>query len=157
VQRRLTEQFAQYHIAPDRLLFRRDVPDPHLLLYHNVDIVLDTLPWGGHTTACEALYMGVPVVTLRGATHAARLVPSTLAHAGLADWIADTRDQYVSIAAALAQNQDALASSRSQLRDRVSRSPLADAPGFTRSFERTLRQGWKIWCSRQSETRPRSR
>src|SRR5262249_56973507 len=73
----------------------------HLRVYDDIDVALDPFPWSGHTTACEALWMGVPVVTLRGQRHAGRMVASVLAAVGLDDLVADTPGDYRRIAATL--------------------------------------------------------
>ena len=72
--------------------------DP-MSVYNDIDISLDSFPWSGHTTACESMWMGVPMVTLRGTTHAGRMAASTIIHAGKPQWVAEDHDQFVAIAA----------------------------------------------------------
>jgi len=112
----------------------------HLDTYNQVDIALDTFPYNGTTTTCEALWMGAPVVTLSGATHCSRVGQTLLAHVGFDQWVAKDAAQYVAIAGELAANLDELRHIRRTLRDRLSASSLCDAPAFTRRYEDALRQ-----------------
>jgi protein O-GlcNAc transferase len=114
----------------------------YLDVYNGVDISLDTFPWSGHTTSCQALWMGVPVITLRGERHAGRMVASVLHQVGLATLIAESRAQYVQIAARLAGDIESLAKLRSRLRDQVAAS-LCDGAGFTRNLEAAYRRMWE--------------
>jgi protein O-GlcNAc transferase len=126
---RIRSLFAAVGVAPERLTLNGDelsVHD-HLSLYHGVDIALDPFPYNGTTTTCEALWMGVPVVTLAGRTHVARVGASLLTHTGLGDWIAATPDHYAEIAIAAAQDLPRLAELRRTLRERLHASPLCDA------------------------------
>lgn len=107
----------------------------HLLRYAAVDIALDTFPYNGTTTTCEALGMGVPVVALAGDRHGARVGVSLLTHAGCPQWIAATPDDYVRIAAALAADRAALAQWHATLPQHFATSPLCDAARFTRELE----------------------
>jgi predicted O-linked N-acetylglucosamine transferase (SPINDLY family) len=118
----------------------------HLAYYRRLHIALDTWPYCGTTTTCEALWMGVPVVTLAGATHASRVGASLLTTTELTDLIARTEEEYVSIAAALAADPARIAALRSSLRERMRRSPLCDAPGFAARFGAALRAEWIKAC-----------
>jgi predicted O-linked N-acetylglucosamine transferase (SPINDLY family) len=109
--------------------------DDHLGLYNRVDIALDTFPYSGTTTTCEAMWMGVPVITLEGDRHVSRVGASLLATVGLADCIANRVEAYIERAVALAGDVPRLGSLRAGLRDRMRGSPLMDAPGFTRNLE----------------------
>lgn len=138
---RIAELFADAGIGGDRLTvigWRGAVRD-HFASYGEVDIGLDPTPYNGTTTTMEALWMGVPVVSLAGARHSARVGASLLRFAGLPELVAQTPDDYVSIAAALARNPERLAEYRSGLRAQLSRSPLLDGARFARSFEAALR------------------
>ena len=148
VQDRLRERFARCGIATDRLVFTGWTGGlaEHLAMYRQVDIALDTFPYGGTTTTMEALWMGVPVVTLCGQTHMARVGASLLTHAGCPQWVAQTEVDFVDIAAGLASDPAALGELRNTLRGRLEASPLMDAPGFCRRFEAACREAWRAWC-----------
>jgi predicted O-linked N-acetylglucosamine transferase (SPINDLY family) len=112
----------------------------HLATYHQIDIALDTFPYNGATTTCEALWMGVPVVTLVGDRHASRMGLSLLATVGLRELIAYTKAEYVNIAVKLANDLESLQSLRAGLRERMQSSPLMDASIFTGHLEAIYRQ-----------------
>ncbi len=118
----------------------------HLATYGRVDIALDTFPYHGTTTTCEALWMGVPVVTLAGTPHVSRVGVSLLNNAGLPEMVAASPDQYVQLASDLAANLPRLGLLRSTLRQRMEGSPLMDAPRFTRDMEAAYRDMWLKWC-----------
>lgn len=107
----------------------------HLELYNRVDVALDTFPYNGTTTTCEALWMGVPVVTLAGRVHGARVGASLLSTVGLADLVAEDFTAYARLASELAADAPRLAALRAGLRERVAGSPLVDAVTFTREIE----------------------
>jgi len=123
-------------------------PDPaeHLALYDRMDIALDPFPYNGTTTTCDALWMGVPVITLRGHRHAGRVGASLLTQIGLTDLIADSTEEYVEIAVALAGNPGRLDELRRLLRPRVAASPLCDERGFASKMEAAFRTMWQHWC-----------
>jgi predicted O-linked N-acetylglucosamine transferase (SPINDLY family) len=112
----------------------------HLAAYARVDVALDTFPYNGTTTTCEALWMGVPVVTLAGDRHASRVGASLLRAAGHADWVASDWDDYVRKAAGLAADRPRLAVLRGALRDEFRRSPLFDHAGQSARFAAALRE-----------------
>jgi predicted O-linked N-acetylglucosamine transferase (SPINDLY family) len=149
-RQRLAEMFAQHGIDSARLDFRRDFPPGGELrsIYHDIDISLDAFPWSGHTTACESMWMGVPMVTLRGENHAGRMAASAITHAGQPQWVADDADAFVAIAAGLARDPDTLARVRATLREQMNASRLCDGPTFSREFEAMLRRVWRRWCDR---------
>ena len=120
--------------------------------YHEIGIALDPFPYPGGTTTCDALWMGVPVVTLSGRTAVSRGGASILSNLGLKQLIATDRDQYVSIAAALAGDLPRLSRLRATLRDRMRLSPLMDGPQFTRDVEAAFRTMWRTWCSSPTPT-----
>lgn len=145
---RLTARFSACDIAHDRLILRghsSDVGD-HLAVYNEVDIALDTFPYGGGTTTFEALWMGVPVVSLVGDRSTARLSLSFLATAGLAALAAAEPNAFVLTARELASSLPRLAELRSKLRQRIAASPLCDAPRFARNVEDLYRRMWHSWC-----------
>ncbi|MFD2112986.1 tetratricopeptide repeat protein [Thiorhodococcus fuscus] len=149
VWERVIAYFERHDIAPERLeiLPRTASQRDHLDLYQGVDIALDTFPYHGTTTTCEALFMGVPVVTLLGDRHASRVGGSLLTQVGLPKLIAKSEDDYVRIAVDLAADRERLGALRAGLRTRLEQSPLRDEVGFTRTLERALRRMWQIWCA----------
>jgi protein O-GlcNAc transferase len=112
-------------------------------MYHSIDIALDTHPYGGGTTTCDALWMGVPVMSLVGKTAVGRAGLSILSNVGLPEQVARSDEEYVRIAAALATDLPRLAHLRSTLRQRMQASPLMDAPRFARNMEAAYRQMWR--------------
>jgi len=112
-----------------------------------VDIALDTFPYHGTTTTCEALWMGVPVVTLEGRSHVSRVGVSLLRNAGLPELIARTPEEYVRIAGELAEDRPRLAQLRAAMRERMQNSPLMDGPRFARRIEEAYRRMWVQWCA----------
>ena len=123
--------------------------DKHLELYKMVDIALDTFPYNGTTTTCEALWMGVPVVTLAGAEHVGRVGVSLLSQAGLVEFITADSDAYIALAVSLAVDKQRLASMRARLRGTVRESLLCDAAGTTRDIEDAYRKAWVNWVTAQ--------
>ena len=139
-------------IAAERLELRGYEPahDDHLALYQRIDVALDTFPYHGTTTTCEALWMGVPVVTLAGKTHASRVGVSLLSNIGLPELVADTPEEYVRLAAELAGDLPRLAYLQGTLRQRMEQSPLMDAPRFARDMEAAYRAMWRQWCAKET-------
>lgn len=119
----------------------------HMALYSQVDISLDTYPYNGTTTICEALWMGVPVVTLRGDRHAARVGASILERIGGAPWVAKTPEDYVEKALQLAGDTAGLAKTRQGLREHVRSSPLCDASGFSKRIEAAYLKMWERYLA----------
>ncbi|MBX3358545.1 MAG: hypothetical protein KF745_08955 [Phycisphaeraceae bacterium] len=118
----------------------------HLQQYRRMDIALDTFPYNGTTTTGEALYMSVPVVTLEGVGHPARVGESMLRAAGLPELVAADEAGYVRVAAALAADRPRLADLRANLRDRVRRSPLCDGPRYGAQLGAALEKMWAQRC-----------
>ena len=141
---RLTEALEECGIEPSRVELRgwTSGRDQHLDAYAEIDIALDTFPYNGTTTTCEALWMGVPVVTLAGEVHMSRVGASLLHCAGLDDLVAQDEAQYVRIAAALAGDVERREGLRSGLRARLLGSSLLDHAGFTRKLESVYRAAW---------------
>jgi predicted O-linked N-acetylglucosamine transferase (SPINDLY family) len=110
------------------------------------DIALDTAPFSGGTTTCDALWMGVPVITLPGSRPSSRSAASILTTAGLADWIASTPGDYVRLAVEFSGNKPMLAAVRKSLRERFQHSPLMDEKRFVRDLEAIYRDMWRRWC-----------
>ncbi len=137
---RVFDAFAERGVRRDRIALQGRSPHAGLLAaYGRVDIALDPWPYSGGLTTCEALWMGVPVVTLPGPTFAGRHSASHLANVGLEDWIVADRDAYVGHAAAWAADLPRLARLRDGLRERVRRSPLCDHARFARNLEAAFR------------------
>jgi protein O-GlcNAc transferase len=134
-------------VAPERVELVAWAPSniAHLALYERVDIALDPFPYNGTTTTCEALWMGVPVITLRGDRHAGRVGASLLSHGGLTDWIAGSVEDYVEIAVALAGNPSHLRDLRRSLRPHLKASPLCDSKAFAGQIEAAFRTMWQQW------------
>jgi predicted O-linked N-acetylglucosamine transferase (SPINDLY family) len=122
-------------------------PAEHLALYHRVDIALDPFPYNGTTTTCDALWMGVPVITLRGHRHAGRVGASLLTQLGLTDLIADSIEEYVEIAVALAGDPRRLDELHRILRPRMAASTMCDERGFACKMEAAFRSMWQHWCA----------
>lgn len=148
VQQSLLEQFAGFGIEPQRLKLSayKFSRHEHLTQYHAVDIGLDTFPYNGATTTCEALWMGVPVVTLVGERHAARMGLSILSAVGLTELVAYTPTEYIDICVKLASNWDYLRQLRQTMRERMQTSSLMDGENFTRQLEAAYREMWERWC-----------
>ena len=125
----------------DFLPYLRDKRD-HLGSYAQIDVALDTFPYHGTTTTCEALLMGVPVVTLSGSAHVSRVGVSLLSTVGYPEWIADTKEQYLAKACELGSTSSRLSELRKKLRQELCASPLCDGPGFTREFEKAILSMW---------------
>lgn len=116
----------------------------HLEIYNEIDIALDPFPYNGATTTCEALWMGVPVVTRRGMTHTSRMGASLLGAIDQKDWVAESDADFTRIVTKLATDIDSLATWRKSARDRMAASPLLDERGFTRDFEALLLRAWQL-------------
>jgi predicted O-linked N-acetylglucosamine transferase (SPINDLY family) len=123
----------------------------HLSAYHRLDIALDPFPYNGTTTTCEALWMGVPVVTRMGERHAGRVGASLLTQIGATDLIARSAEEYVDIALALANDPARLSALRRSLRPRMAASSLCDAHAFARKIEAAYRSMWQKWCKRSTQ------
>ena len=149
--------FEAQGIARERIEFQSFIDDVqgHLRAYDDVDIALDTTPFNGATTTCEALFMGVPVVTLAGATHAARMGASLLGAAGLPELVATDAAGYLRIAASLAADLPRLATMRAGLRERLQSSRLMDKAGFARDFDHALAAAFEACTTQASGGEPR--
>lgn len=148
VRRRLGAFLQGCAIPESRVLLRGPEPNlaSHLAAYRDVDLVLDTFPYAGTTTTCEALWMGVPVVTLAGDRHAARTGLSLLSPLGLQELAPASVAGYVECAVRLASDPERLRDLRAGLRTRMAGSRLMDASGFTRLLEASYRWMWRRWC-----------
>jgi predicted O-linked N-acetylglucosamine transferase (SPINDLY family) len=147
-QQRYLNFFVQSGIGAERitLLPRFHTHADHLALYGQVDIGLDPFPYAGCTTTCEALWMGVPVITLAGTMAHGRYGVSLLSNLGLENLVAATPAEYVEKAVGCAARLTPLADLRSALRSRMRASPLCDAKGYARGVEEAYRGMWRRWC-----------
>ena len=144
----IIERFAAAGIPEDRLdlVAYSKTREEHLGLYNRVHVALDTVPYNGTTTTCEALWMGVPVITTLGDRHAARVSASLLTAAGHPEWVAKDAADFARIGAALAADRGALATLRSSLRGQVAASALCDRKAYGERFHAAIRACWAKAC-----------
>jgi predicted O-linked N-acetylglucosamine transferase (SPINDLY family) len=152
--RYVEETFSGHGIAAERLRLVGHLPHArYMKLISEVDLALDPFPFNGHTTTCDCLWQGVPVVSLSGQTYVSRFGASALATLGLDELIAASREQYRQIAVGLAGDLERLARLRATLRPRMAASPLLDFATFTRNLEVEYRRMWRRWCQGVTERR----
>ena len=150
VRQSVVNRFAIHGIDAGRLIMEGAAARADLLsAYNRVDIALDPFPYTGGTTSVEALWMGVPVLTLAGERFLSHTGESILQNAGLPEWIAADVDDYVARAVSHTGDPQRLAALRNGLRQQVLASPIFDAPRFARHFEAALRGMWAQWCDQQ--------
>ena len=142
-------RFAEHGIAATRVQLVPFMQDRgrHLEAYGRIDIALDTFPYNGTTTTCEALWMGVPVVTFAGDRHAAHVGKSLLHAIGLDELVAPSAEGYVALAGELAADPPRVAALSRGLRERVANSPLCDTRGLAQTLEAAYRDMWQRWCA----------
>jgi len=146
---RIRDVLAQAGVAAERISMHDRVPTKDFwAFYAGIDIMLDTFPMNGGTTTCEALWLGVPVITRSGDIFQSRAGLSILGSLGLDDLVAGSDEGYVRIAVDLARDSARLAALRAGLRERMRASPLTDARGYARDLESAYRGIWRKWCSR---------
>jgi predicted O-linked N-acetylglucosamine transferase (SPINDLY family) len=144
----LLELFGERKIAPERLDLLGLLPKAdHFRLYSQLDIALDTFPYNGTTTTCEALWMGVPVITLSGSRHAGRVGASILDQVGRTDFVAHDRASYLSLAQSLAGDFQLRSRLRASLRERMQGSTLMNQSAFAEEMEDAYRRMWATWCN----------
>jgi len=148
---RLRDQFVRAGVDAERVeLYGAGLTkEQHMGLYNRVDIGLDPFPYNGTTTTCDALWMGVPVVTLAGRTHVARVGLSLVSHLGNPGWGVAAPEAYVAKCRELAGDLPALATVRAGLREKMRQSPLCDAPRFIGHLENAYRDMWRHWCQQR--------
>ncbi|MBF0589908.1 MAG: hypothetical protein HQL53_12350, partial [Magnetococcales bacterium] len=148
---RYQKMFQNHGVDPARLEMVPWSPTvtDHLNKYNETDIALDPFPYNGVTTSCEAMWMGVPVVTLRGKRHVARVGASLLTRLGLTSLICENEDHYVQEALALASDPELLATLRGELRHRMTESPLCNGPAFAADFQQALREMWQAFTKEE--------
>lgn len=148
VRTRIVAALAARGVSSDRvrLLEQEKGMADHLLRYNEMDIALDTFPYNGTTTTCEALWMGAPVVTFEGNCHAGRVGASLLMNAGLHDLVAKDRQGYIDRAVALGRDRHLLATARQGLRYKFTHSSVTDAARLAKELERFYRAAWRTHC-----------
>jgi predicted O-linked N-acetylglucosamine transferase (SPINDLY family) len=146
---RLISLFASYGVASRRVVINGMIKNnfDHLLLYSQVDIALDSFPYNGTTTTCEALVMGCPVLTVMGDRHASRVSASLLTHVGHPEWIGSDEDDFVRIGVDLTSDTSSLSALRSGLRKEMMDSPLCDTARMEREISKAIRGMWRDWCA----------
>ncbi len=142
------DEFLCRGIELDRVDMKYEMPasGTHLSAYNEMDLHLDSFPWTGHTTTCDALWMGVPTITLMGNRHASRMAASVLHRVGLDDFVARDLDHFIQIARDWAKKIDELASLRQSIRDRM-KVTLSDGVAYTKAVEKEYRNAWTRWCN----------
>lgn len=145
VRTRLIQAFEDRSIAAERLDLRARVASraEHLAMYNEVDVALDTFPYNGTTTTCEALWMGVPVVAMAGIRHAGRVTQSLLTRAGWEEWVADSAISYIGIAQRLGEKKP----TPEQVRAQFEASPVMDAELHIRLVETGFTEMWKRYLA----------
>ncbi len=151
-RRQTRDTFGRLGIAAERIEFALPGPRPeYLVLYQRIDIGLDTIPYNGHTTSLDSLWMGVPVISLAGQTVVGRAGVSQLTNVGLPELIAGTEDEFVQIAVNMTKNLVMLADLRGSLRTRMTQSPIMNAAHFAAAIEAAYRAMWHRWCAGKGE------
>ena len=155
-QARVRQFFEAHGIGAERLelVSWTSTRAEFLELFQRIDIALDPFPYNGGTTTCEALWMGVPVLTLPGTGIVSRIGLSILSAAGMPEFIAESGEEYVKLAKGLARDFPRLAELRRSLRDRMKASAFMDAPRFARNVEAAYREMWRAWCAKQCSNPP---
>lgn len=148
-RRAVEQRFVAHGIDAERLILRAPVGShlAHFESYGDLDIAVDPFPYNGTTTTCDALWMGVPLVTIDGDRFISRVGASLLRTVGLRDLVAANAVQFVEIAARLAADVQRIQQIRSGLRSALVSSPLGDAKTFASHFEAALREAWQRWCA----------
>jgi predicted O-linked N-acetylglucosamine transferase (SPINDLY family) len=142
----IRKRFTDRGLAAQRIEFRGNTARRDHIRHHaDIDIMLDTFPYNGTIMTCEALWMGVPVLSLAGTSHAARVGLSLLSRLGLAGWVARSHDEYVQRAVAVAGDRAGIARLRQTLRGEFARSSLGDPGPVTRALEDAYRDMWRAW------------
>ena len=150
---RLLEAFSREGVRSDRLKIYGLLPDmdAHMSLYDDIDIGLDPFPYNGTTTTCEALWMGVPVISLKGQVHASRVGASILNRVKLDDFVAESEDSYVRLAIEKAKQLGALNDIRLNLRQAMNASTLCNEENFTLELEGSFQNMWRTYIGAESK------
>ena len=150
VRKHFQDLFAAHSVDVQRIKFSGQSPrDEYLASYNEIDICLDPFPFNGCTTTVEALWMGIPVITLRGNRFAGHMGETIMKNLNLGEFVADNQDSYVKKAIALAADLSRLSRFRSSMRDQLKNSPLCNGIAFTRDLESIYRKIWTNWCDAQ--------
>jgi predicted O-linked N-acetylglucosamine transferase (SPINDLY family) len=148
VQNSIFASFDAAGIRRERIALLDQVTfEEYLQAHQRIDVMLDTFPVNSHTVTCQALWMGVPIISLAGGAYCQRLGLSVMSNLGLPELVAATPSEYAEIAAKLAADLPRVTELRAGLRQRMAASPLMDAPGFARDFEAACRNVWRSWCA----------
>ena len=152
IREEVLQFFADHGVSSDRIniIGYQDGPN-YIRTYHEIDIALDPFPFAGGTTTFDALWMGVPVVTLAGDRPVGRGGLSILSTLGHPEWVGHSLEEYIKVAQDLASKPDRLETIRKNLRDDIKNSPLMDSPRFVREMEKHFHQIWKKWCEKKAE------
>jgi protein O-GlcNAc transferase len=143
-------------LPPSRLYFvGRCKRLAYLRQYHHCDIALDSFPYNGHTTTCDALFMGLPVISLVGQAHISRAGLSVLSAVGHPEFLARTPQEYIDKTLSLARDRPHLSHLRRSIRQDMQISPLCDERSFTRRLESALRQAWQSHCASSRPSQPK--
>lgn len=144
VREDVLNRFSNYDISPDRIILEGSSSrEKYLETYNKIDIALSPFPYGGVTTTAEGLWMGVPIIVMRGDRYISHVGESIVENVGLSEWVANDINDYVNKAVEFSSQIDKLSDIRESLRDKVLSSPLFDAKRFAISFEKTLLNIWK--------------
>ena len=154
VREELLQKFSAQGIDHDRIELQLYVPTyaAHMQLYNQADIALDTFPYNGTTTTFEALWMGVPVITIAGESHVSRVSASILSQIGRQDLITKSTEEYIDLTIKLANDPERLTELRRDMRQRLHNSPACDRWGFTRDLENAYRKMVTEWNHTVSAT-----
>lgn len=151
IRKRYIDAFAAHGIERERLILRPESYYMEMLKeYDDIDIALDTFPFNGGATTCDALWMGVPVITLEGKTPISRQTKAFLYALGRPEWVAGSLDEFVQAAVQMAKDSAWLSAIRKCQRESMSASPLCDNLRFTRNLEQAYRMVWSDWCRKRN-------
>jgi len=144
INERLRDRAAARGVARERIVFAQKLANPfHLARYSLADLFLDTAPYGAHTTASDALWVGVPVLTYAGRSFASRVCGSLVRAAGIPELICETAASYVELAVRLGSDRDQLTPLRARLREARTHSTLFDVPGLVDHLEGSYEEMWR--------------
>ena len=154
----LRSLFAMHGIQAHRVILKTTTPGmvEHYHSYAEMDIALDPIAYNGTTTSCDALAMGVPILTLPGQTHASRVTASLLHRVGLDRWAAQSEEAFLQTGSLAAQNPTMLQQLRQELPHRFRQSPLGDGPGMARDLEHAYREMWQTFCDKTASAKSAS-